>query len=517
MRTNTPSFQPLPAHLIAVLGTTVVGGSSALNFMALTRGFKLEYDFWGMLNNDSGWNWASLLPYFKKSETFATPGSHSETTAPIAFDAFVHGTSGPITTSYPPFLATSFNGFYLALRSLGINVAPDMSGGQNAGVSLAPSSIDPATNTRVTSDAYLKAAILRPNLVVAMNCQVTKINWSTSPQRGQNVVASGISFVVVGTSLTLTATATNEVILSAGSIQSPQLLELSGVGNPSVMNPLGIKTVVSLTGVGENLQDHPATVNVYKLKAGVEPLDSLSTGSVALTEAVAQYALGQGPLTAALYPIAYLTGPQFLSRTDQTTAAGMLKAKSKGISAKQLAAQVALYLAGAPIVELLGINVYFGATAADADTAYVSLATCLQHSFSRGTVHITSSNPLTPPAINPNSQFLRKVAADPALAQYIDVETEPGPSVQTDAQWENWVEGDVRTEYHPVGTAAMLPRADGGVVSPSLVVYGTANVRVVDLSIVPIHVSAHVNPLSRIAIPSKADDASSLAAAKPCM
>ena len=97
-----------------------------------------------------------LTSLTRQSEKFSAPAGHAETSIPIAFDATVHGTSGPITTSYPPFLATSFNGFYTALRGMGIRVVIDPNSGQNAGLSLSPSSIDPTINTRVTSDAYRK-------------------------------------------------------------------------------------------------------------------------------------------------------------------------------------------------------------------------------------------------------------------------------------------------------------------------------------------------------------------------
>lgn len=143
----------------------------------------------------------------------------------------------------------------------------------------------------------------------------------------------------------------------------------------------------------------------------------------------------------------------------------------------------------------------------------------LQHSFSRGTIHISSADPLTPPAIDPaylqhpfdgfmlakGAEFMRKAAQSPALAQFIDSESEPGPAVQTDADFAAWVKQDVRTEYHVLGTASMLPRNQNGVVDPNLLVYGTSNVRVVDLSVVPLHLSTHPQSVA-YAIAEKAAD-----------
>lgn len=173
--------------------------------------------------------------------------------------------------------------------------------------------------------------------------------------------------------------ATNEVILSAGTMQSPQILELSGIGDPSVMNPLGISTVVSLPGVGNNLQDHPAVVVVNELAPGYESLDTLGYNSTAFTavsfflqtslralikthsslflKALSAYSLGQGILTQVTYVLAYLTPKLFLSSTDQKSAINLLGAINTGISLTQLAQQVYLYLAGVPMIELLSVNV----------------------------------------------------------------------------------------------------------------------------------------------------------------
>lgn len=305
------------------------------------------------------------------------------------------------------------------------------------------------------------------------------------------------------------------------------------------------------------------------------------------SQALAAYAAGTGILTQCLYALAYLTGPSFLSTVDQINALKLMALPQTGISVRQLLKQVALYLGGSPIVEcvsllsyflaavltkmyrLLSINVYFGASAGTAGSSYLSIATCLQHSFSRGsivrplppsppptnpTAHHSTSPPQTPsptppstpnvrlPSLPPSSpanpspdlqhpvdkfflskaaQYVRKLGKTRALASFIDSETEPGLAVSTDAQWNSWVENNVRTEYvpssspgahgtdesryHPIGTASMLPREDGGVVSPKLIVYGTTNVRVVDLSIVPLHVGSHVQTAA-YAIAEKAAD-----------
>lgn len=158
--------------------------------------------------------------------------------------------------------------------------------------------------------------------------------------------------------MTCAQTATREVILSAGAVQSPQLLELSGVGDPSILNPLGISTVVDLAGVGENLQDHPAIVDVYRLKPGVPSLDQLSDATV-MGDALAQYATGQGILTEALFPLAFLRLGDFLNSTERAVVATLgSQANNPQLDSRQFSASSQLYSANVPVMELLSINVY---------------------------------------------------------------------------------------------------------------------------------------------------------------
>ncbi|BGP52030.1 hypothetical protein JCM10450v2_008001 [Rhodotorula kratochvilovae] len=478
----------------------VLGGSSAINFLISTRPNTAEHDVWASLAGSSAWNWNSLLPFYKKSEHFNSPGPNNQGQAPT-YSSSVHGTSGPIAVSYSPYMAPSFRGFFTALRSLGKPAANDLHGGANRGVNHAPSTIDRSDHSRSYSVEYLALA---SNIVVVLNAQVTKINWLAGG--APDVVAKGVSFIPTGGGDVSTVDATREVILSAGAVQTPQLLELSGVGDPSVINPLGISTVVNLPGVGANLQDHPAVVAVFRLKPGVPSLDQLADPAF-LNAALADYAAGKGILTEALFPLAYLRLGDFLNSTELGTVSTLgSQANNPQLDSEQYGASQTLWSCNVPVVELLSINVYFGAATAEPGVNYVSLAGCLQHSLSRGSIHSTSSDPLAAPAIDPNylqsdldtfllakaGQYLRRAAAQPALKQLIASEAEPGPAVQSQAQWEDWV----RSVDHPLGTAAMRPRASGGVVAPNLKVYGTSNVRVVDVSVVPIHVSSHLQTVA---------------------
>ncbi len=201
-------------------------------------------------------------------------------------------------------------------------------------------------------------AASRPNLVILTSAQATGIVWADQPANASanaTQTATGVEFVVGSAGRIFTASASGEVILSAGSIQSPQLLELSGVGDPKILGPLGIETVVNLPGVGANLQDHPAVVNVYKLKPGFQSLDTL-TGT-ALAAAVAEYALGQGILTQELSTLAYVPATGLLTSAEQRTALGLAARTAPFLPKAQQVATAGLLAAGAPLVELLPINV----------------------------------------------------------------------------------------------------------------------------------------------------------------
>ncbi|GAA5912640.1 hypothetical protein JCM6882_004698 [Rhodosporidiobolus microsporus] len=498
----------------------MLGGSSGLNFLASTRPNTAEQDQWATLNDDSGWSWSSLLPFYQKAEHFFEPGPSTQNESTV-FNASLHGTSGPIEASYPPYLSPQFGGFYDSLRSLDVPVAEDLHSGENHGVSYAPSTMHHrgTDRSRAYSIDYLDIA---PNLVVMTGAQATRINWKSGDNSTESVVAQGVSFVPSGgAGPELVVNATREVILSAGSIQSPQLLELSGVGDPDIINPFNISTVVDLPGVGKNLQDHPAIVDVFELKEGAKTLDALTENPGLLAAALDEFALGDGILTQALHPLAYLTVSDFTNTSDLDTLSSLKSSDSNPqLSAKLWNASQSLFDDDVPVMELLAINTYFGINATgQPGKSYLSIAACLQHSLSIGSVHINSTNATAPPSINSNylqapldlfllkraGQYLRRLAQQPALATYVVQEAEPGPAVQTEEQWEEYVRETMETEYHPIGTCSLLPRSDGGVVSPSLKVYGTSNVRVVDLSIAPLHVSSHTQTVA-YAIAEKAAD-----------
>ncbi|GAA6012440.1 hypothetical protein JCM10207_007087 [Rhodosporidiobolus poonsookiae] len=334
----------------------------------------------------------------------------------------------------------------------------------------------------------------------------------------------------------------DEVILCGGSFNSPQLLELSGVGDSMWLEKLNINTVVDLPGVGENLQDHPAVTLSFKLKDGLESLDLLNAAHRDFTTAAFKdYKRGLGPLTQGCPVISYFPPKLLFSSTEQAQAEDLLRVKKdvRGerheIAAdrgrrKMLKIEQENYPKRA-IVEVIAMNKFLGGTKYKKGDCYIGMIIALQHALSRGSVHIKSTNPLEKPAVDPRylshpadafhlalgTRFVYRMCMGPdgAMADYIDQEHVESVGFSgidlrngeegDEAQWDAFVRKHVATEHHPAGTCSMLPRADGGVVDPTLKVYGTANVRVADCSIIPLHIATHTQSTAYM-IGEKASD-----------
>lgn len=211
----------------------------------------------------------------------------------------------------------------------------------------------------------------RTNLVVLTSAHATKLIWEAqhTPIPDQVHTATGVELVVATTGQVFTARTSGEIILSAGSLQTPQLLELSGVGSPAILSSFGIETVVDLPGVGANLQDHPAVVNVYKLKPGIQSLDHMVGASLA--EAVADYAKGEGILTQALSLLAFVPSSSWLYEFDHETVSKLIADEHAFLPEAQRVAQVKMWEADAPMVEFIPVNV-------------VCVSSCI---FSNGSLH----------------------------------------------------------------------------------------------------------------------------------
>ncbi|KAG8920246.1 hypothetical protein FRC00_010287, partial [Tulasnella sp. 408] len=559
----------------------VLGGSSAINFEIFNRPAKGELSAWSALNLGLGsWSWSGLLPFYKKSETYKPPRPEdvfplASTTRRRAFqrrqnttdvaDAFytaaesalgptaldvddllaaasdgsdavskrddsLHGFNGPIHASHNEWYSDLAHPYILAMNSLGIHTNLNPDSGENVGIYNSPASVDREAGVRsYAAREYYAPNAAKTNFLVLTGAQATKINWKSSDANGL-AVAESVSFVVDGT--TYSAKASKEVILSGGVFNTPQLLELSGVGNPSIFNPLGIATKINLPGVGENLQDHPYVSLSFTIKPEYHTWDELRNNATFAAEAAAQYAATKNGILASnvgvlsFFPLqAFLSASQI--RSIVKTLVSDLVSSTSSMSLLRIAQNV-LQLAwlsnpSIPQVEIVmvpGFNPSGTVTAPAPGTNYMILTAALQHSFSRGSVHITSADPLTKPAIDPKYlsnafdrtilleavKFLRnKVATQAPISNFIATFNDPPASTTTDADYEAYMKVALESLKHPVGTSALAPKELGGVVSPQLLVHGAKNVRVVDASIFPQHISAHAQSTT-YAIGEKAAD-----------
>jgi choline dehydrogenase-like flavoprotein len=484
---TTTGQAALEGRKIDVNRGKVLGGSSAMNYLCYDRAASAEYEAWSQLGSP-GWTWNNFIVAMKKSENFT--GS----------DGDVHGFTGPIKNTYNRVVFDILKAWQPTVSQLGVPVNDGGSiGGNPIGVMFQPTNIDVTKYTRsYSANSYLPLA--KSNLVVRVNTHVAKV---VLEKCNGKIKASGVT-LADGT----TILASKEVILSAGSIQSPGLLELSGIGQPAVIKAAGITPLVELAGVGENYQDHIRVSNTYRLKAGHDTFDPY------IYESSGANATGELQK--------WLNGE--VSMYDYTTAAyGFMNWAQVGASSQSTVLQAATDAFGSstnvvdkkkleflkdpsvPDIELIYEANYVGAFGYTGGK-FITIFSTVMHPMSRGSVHIDPSSPQGKPIIDPKyfsnehdirgiieaSKYARKIANTEPMKSLWEAETEPGPDVQTDAQFRDFGVKTMNSFYHPVGTCAMLPKKDGGVVDSNLIVYGTTNLRVVDNSIIPIILSAHI-------------------------
>ncbi|KNG50906.1 gmc oxidoreductase [Stemphylium lycopersici] len=470
----------------------VLGGSSALNLMTWDRTSEYELNAWEGLGN-TGWNWKSLYAAMLRAETFLPSP---------AYGVEGVGKTGPIRTLINRILPRHQATWIPTMSSLGLPNNRESLNGHPLGVSTQPSNINP-NYTRSYAPEYLKLA--GENLHLMLETRVAKINF-------EGTTASGVT-LEDGTAIT----ARREVILSAGSFQTPGLLELSGIGNATLLQKLGIPVVKHLPFVGENLQDHIRTQLSFQLKPEYTSFDLLKNTTRAAAE-LALYNAGQRSLYDytgsgyAYFPwnlISNATASKLRSLVESDTSLTSPTDKlKKSYSSPTLSNTV-------PQLEIIFSDGYTGLKGYPATNSShfgintFSLIGAVQHPLSKGYVHIHSRNIAEKPLINPNylshaydvaaithlAQFMRRVAMAAPMRDIWTVEYEPGEAVQTEREWEAFARQNTFSIYHPVGTAALLPERDGGVVDPDLKVHGIQGLRVVDASVIPLLPSAHVQTL----------------------
>ncbi|KAF2189246.1 GMC oxidoreductase [Zopfia rhizophila CBS 207.26] len=473
----------------------VVGGGSAVNAMFFHRSSAEDYDAWDALGA-KGWNWNSLFPYFKKSETFNRPDATYAKERNITWDDSVHGFSGPVRASYAPYDYPGSANFYNGARSLGIRATKDPNAGDATGIFRLQRSVDPKTNTRSFArvNHYDRIIASRPNYHILPNTAVGKVTF-----RGTTAV--GVEFVNRTSGVTGNITAKREVILAAGAVHTPQILQLSGIGSASYLKGLGIKSVVDLPGVGWNLQDHLVQKVNYNYTNNHFP----NGGSL---QANATYAAEQRALYDANQPSAYdltaTTGNLIiqLPLKDFTSDAQSIisLAKSQNPASLYPKAPASVIKGYKAQRELIIKNINDAAIGDISWNTGPETSLYMTRPLSRGSVLINTTSILADPLVDfgaitdpTDLEMLyaiyiknRQLMATPDLSVLGPSETSPAAGVTDKAQILARLKATLQpSNAHECCTAKMGKREDGGVVDSDNTVYGTTRLSVVDASIWP--------------------------------
>ncbi|KAI0261249.1 GMC oxidoreductase [Gloeopeniophorella convolvens] len=489
-----------------------LGGSSTMNFYLLNRPHRGDIDAFEKLGNP-GWNWDKLLKYYKRSERFNPPSEQQSVENRASYDMASNGDSGPISAAFP-LLSCGWDPLVQdTLGSLGIPCVLDPRNGNPVGTYIATCSINPAKSERSSAKEYLKLAIGRSNLSILVSSHVSRIISSVGTSG--KLVATGVEFLCDGQ--TYEVQANKEVLLCAGSIVSPKVLELSGIGDTAVLSKIGVSTKLDLPGVGNNAQEHIGLGVSYEL---TEP-EKWSTTEALLDPAVVEeqlklYSEAKGLFTLSPVGVTYVPLGSVSTNTSIHTQhiekiSSELASLSPGLQ-DQYKIHMEKIERGMPELELVSAPLFFShPNKPEPQKKYLTFMAMLNYPWSRGTIHAVSTDPTVQPEIDPHYfeqeidllllaeliKFIReKVSKTAPVSGIIGKEYNPGPDVQTDEELHKWIKSSIACIFHCVGTCSMLPLEKGGVVDSTLKVHGTENIRVVDLSVVPLQVASHTQSLA---------------------
>lgn len=442
----------------------VLGGCSSINGMIYMRGQAADYDGWRQAGNE-GWGWDDVLPYFLKSEDNYRGNSA------------MHGAGGEWRVERQRLSWPILDAFRDAAEELGIPKTDDFNGGDNEGSGYFE--VNQRGGVRWnTTKAFLRPAMRRPNLRVLTGAETERLVLG-----GRRV--TGVRFRLNGQ--IHVAHAGREVILSAGAINSPKIMELSGIGRPDLLSSVNIDVAHALHGVGENLQDHLQIRTVFRIE-GAKTLNQLYHNLFARAGMGLQYALRRsGPLSMAPSQLG------IFARSDPAVATADLEYHVQPLSTDRLGEPLHRYPA-------------------------VTVSVCNLRPESRGTVHIAGSDASAAPEIKPNYlstskdrilaaksiRHARSLMQTSAISKFRPQEMLPGKEFQSDDELISRA-GDIATTiFHPVGTCKM-GRDSMAVVDEQLRVHGVGALRIVDASVMPTIVSGNTNsPVIMIA--EKASD-----------
>ncbi|TDL21863.1 GMC oxidoreductase [Rickenella mellea] len=506
----------------------MLGGSSGVNFHVWNKPPAGDIGDWEKLGNP-GWNWERFQKYAKKIEGFTPPTTEAQEMYRQNTNLSSHGVDGLIKTSFPKWVFTGEGTVQDAIKAQGIPIAKDPYGGDPIGTFMMAGNIDARTQTRsYAATSYYLPNKDKKNLTVICNSVVERLLFKNITP-GEDLEASGVEFVCAGTKRNVYAS--KEVILSAGALKTPQILELSGIGDKHVLTPLGIDTKVDLPGVGSNVQEHLHSDLVFELdpRKEYETLDKLHDKSFA-TEQIKLHAEGKGMFTMGLTGFSFAPFKLFTatpSKAEELISALRSKINSKASAGglppglkEQWMLQIERMEGGrSGECELLTVPRRPGGVPTEPGKSYLAICACSNSPFSRGTIHIKSNDPTVHPSMDPHYfeeefdlkqlvevvKFIMRLSHTEPLKSMIAEQIVPAPNLSSDEDLQTFVKDSVLTTWHTSSSASMLPRDKNGVVDAQLRVYGTKNVRIADLSIVPLHISAHTQSTAYVIGEAAAD------------
>jgi choline dehydrogenase len=431
----------------------LLGGSSSINGMVFVRGQSQDYDQWAQLGN-RGWSYREVLPIFRDMESYQGIG-----------DEEYRGRNGPLKVSENFETGPLYDALIKAAGEVGIAYTKDYNGAKQDGIGMTQMTIRGGRRMS-TAVCYLNPARTRPNLTIQPNAHTECLLLD-----GRRCV--GVRYTVNGQPRE--ARAAKEVVVSAGSINSPQLLELSGIGNPDVLQALGIEVRHALKGVGENLRDHYSPRMKWTVPASLGMTYNDKARRLGMVQQALKYALTHKGL---------LGLPASPVRAYVRTRAGL----------------------DAPDAAISWIPFLSDPNFRLAKQSGVTAIMNILRSESTGSIHVTSKSPRTPPAVRFNfmtaqldrdvtleaMRITRRIMTAPAMQGIATDEIAPGVNIQSDDELLDWIRKNAETTYHPVGTCKMGsdPMA---VVDDQLRVHGMQGLRVADASIMPTLTSGNTN------------------------
>ncbi|KAJ4345054.1 hypothetical protein N0V95_005963 [Ascochyta clinopodiicola] len=499
----------------------VVGGGSVVNGMAFDRASAADYDAWEALGNP-GWNWNNLLGYFKKSTTLTPPTSSNVKEFGITYDASGYG-NGPVQASFPNFEYPDMTAIWASWKAAGVPLPQEHALGGATGAYWTPSSLQPTTQTRSHArNAYYDPVKSRSNLVLLTGNTVNEIIFT--PRVLDRYTAKGVQYKSRVDGSVRQVYARREVILAAGAVFTPQLLQLSGIGPENILKTAGVKVKKSMPAVGANMQDHPNAQMLYELQNMAFPNPLSGQDPAYNASAWAEYQANRtGSITQAHgSSLAFLSLPSITKKWSSIVRT--VRSQRPRDFLPSVYDDEALLKGFARQRDVIA-NLHSRSDAAVGEFPMVpfgSAVSALQRPLSRGTVTLnprdrygnpvvqwnTFQNPVDKQIMAEMVRWTRQHWSRPELSRFSPLELSPGVQAQSDDEiMESLIQQSAlqASFAHMSGSCSMMPETLGGCVGSDLKVYGVDHLSIVDASIIPLIPATHLQA-TMYAVAEKAAD-----------